>query len=249
MKKFIASKKWLITYSIILVFLLCLIFVGIALIIGGKLVAIGIVILAYMLPIMGAVLFWLNRRACLIWAEDGCLKWKGLLLGFNGGVKGEEICNVVSGGKTIYICLEAVVHRKRRILEMENTEQCRKLLKTVYSGEVYPPELCDKCKSFKCGTFNASEYMDILSLLHKKVISDDYQIISGECPIDAVKDENGCWTDDIICHVLRCKRCGARITCACDTYHGNGILTIKKDQCLSLVRENIQARRDDVNES
>ena len=191
MKKLIASKKWLITYSIILIFLLCLIFVGIALIIGGEWAAIGIVILAYMLPVAGVVLFWLNRRACLIWAKDGCLRWQGLLFGFKGGVKGEEICDVVSGGKAIYICLEAATHRKRRILELTNTPQSRELLKTVYPQEVYPPELCEKCKSIKCGAFNASEYMDILSHLNGLVLSDDCQIVSGNHPLIAVKDEKG----------------------------------------------------------
>lgn len=247
MKKLIASKKWLITYSIILAFLFCLISVGIALIIGGEWVAIGVVILAYMLPVAGVLLFWLNRRACLIWTEDGCLRWKGLLFGFKSGVKGEEIPMLISGGKVIYVCLEEVTHRKRRILEMENTKQCRELLKTVCQQEIYPPELCDKCKSIKCGAFNASEYTDILSRLHELVTTDDYQIISGEYPLDAVKDENGCWADDTIGYILRCKRCGARIICACDTYHGNGVLTIKKDQD-SLVREILKNQKENNNE-
>ena len=110
MKKLIASKKWLITYLVILLFLCCFNAIGIALIIYSvssnrtDTLAIGIVTLVYMLPITGIILFYLNRRACWIWVEDGLFKWKGLFLGFSGEIRPEDVDDIGSGGKKIYFC-------------------------------------------------------------------------------------------------------------------------------------------------
>ena len=96
MKKHIASQKWLITYFVVLLFLACFTAIGIALIMysvsanSTETLAVGIVVLVYMLPITGIVLFYLNRRACRIWVEDGCFKWKGLFSGFSGSITPEE---------------------------------------------------------------------------------------------------------------------------------------------------------------
>ena len=238
MKKLIASKKWLITYLIILAFLSCFIALGIALIIysavenSTEALAIGIVTLVYILPVAVIILFYLNRRACLIWVEDGLFKWKGLLFGFSGSIKPEEIADVFSGNKTIYIYLshpKKHTHFKKGIFELSNTLENRTLLKSFYSGEVYPPELCDTCKNIKTGEIETpEEYLNTLSHLNDLIKNENYEMFIGKYPIDAVQDENGKWVDDSIYHEIKCKKCGAHISCDCDTYHGRAYLKVGK---------------------
>ena len=238
MKKLIASKKWLITYLIILLFLCCFNVIGLALIIysvdsnSTDALAMGIVTLVYMLPITGIILFYLNRRACWIWVEDGLFKWKGLFLGFSGEITPEDIDSIESGGKKIYIFVRHPknrMHYRKGIFELSNNPANRTLLKSFYSGEIYPPELCDICKNVKVGKFeDPEEYLEILSYLKEMIANDNYEMLASDYPIDAVQDENGYWVDDIISHIVKCKKCGAHIDCYCDTYHGKGHLTIRK---------------------
>lgn len=158
MKKMIASKKWLTTYLIILIFLSGLSAIGIALIIysvcsnNTEALAIGIVTLVYMLPTMGIILFYFNRRACWIWVENGCFKWKGLFFGFRGSITPEEIDDIGCAKKQLYIsvrCPKNRMHYREGIFELSNTSANRKLLKSFCSAEIYPPELCDTCKTIK----------------------------------------------------------------------------------------------------
>ena len=238
MKKLIASKKWLITYLVILLFLVCFNAIGIALIIysvsanSTEALTIGIVTLVYMLPITGIILFYLNRRACWIWVEDGCFKWKGLFFGFSGSITPEEVDDVGSGNRKIYIFVrhsKGRMHYGKGIFELSNNPANRLLLKSFYSGEIYPPKLCDTCKNIEVGKFETpEEYFDTLSHLKKLITNENYEIFASDYPIDAVQDENGCWVDDVILHIVKCKKCGALIYCYCDTYHGKGNLTIRK---------------------
>ena len=238
MKKLIASKKWLITYLIILLFLCCFNVIGIALIIysvdsnSTDALAMGIVTLVYMLPITGIILFYLNRRACWIWVYGGLFKWKGLFLGFSGEIRPEDVDDIGSGGKKIYIFVRQPknrMHYRKGIFELSNNPANRTLLKSFYSGEIYPPELCDICKNVKVGKFeDPEEYLEILSYLKEMIANDNYEMLASDYPIDAVQDENGCWVDDVISHIVKCKKCGAHIDCYCDTYHGFGRLTIRK---------------------
>lgn len=238
MKKLIASKKWLITYLVILLFLCCFNAIGIALIIYSvssnrtDVLAIGIVTLVYMLPITGIILFYLNRRACWIWVEGGLFKWKGLFLGFSGEIKTEDVDDIGSGGKKIYIFVRHPknrMHYGKGIFELSNNSANRTLLKSFYSGEIYPPELCDVCRNVKVGKLeNQEEYLETLSYLKEMIANDNYEMFASDYPIDAVQDENGCWVDDVIVHTVKCKKCGALIYCYCDTYHGKGNLTVRK---------------------
>ena len=238
MKKLIASKKWLITYLVILLFLCCFNAIGIALIIYSAgsnrtdTLAIGIATLVYMLPITGIILFYLNRRACWIWVEDGLFKWKGLFCGFSGSITPEEIDDIGSGKRQIYIfvrCPKNRMHYGKGIFEISNNPANLSLLKSFYSGEIYPPELCDVCRNVKVGKFETpEEYLDTLSYLKELIANENYEMFASDYPIDAVQYENGCWVDDVIVHMVKCKKCGALIYCYCDTYHGKGNLTIGK---------------------
>ena len=234
MKKHIASPKWLITYFVVLLFLACFTAIGIALIMysvstnSTEALAVGIVVLVYMLPITGIVLFYLNRRACRIWVADGCFKWKGLLFGFSGSITPEEIDSVGSGTRTIYISAmhsKSRMHCRKGIFELSNNPANRTLLKTFYSGEIYPPELCDTCKNVEVGKFNTPEkYLDALSHLEELIANENYE---SSYSVDAVQHENGCWAD-IILRDIKCKKCGARIYFYADAYYGKGNLSVIK---------------------
>lgn len=248
MKKLIASKKWLITYLIILLFLCCFNVIGIALIIysvdsnSTDALAMGIVTLVYMLPITGIILFYLNRRACWIWVEDGLFKWKGLFLGFSGEITSEDIDSIESGGKNISIFVrqpKKAMHYGKKVFELSNNSVNRTLLKSFSSCEIYPSELCDICKNIEVKEFETpKEYFDVLLYLKELTESENYEMFSGDYPIDAVQDENGCWVDDIIFHELKCKKCGAIISCYCDTFHGKGHLIKIKNKHLIKVQKN-----------
>ena len=149
MKKLIASKKWLITYLGILLFLCCFNAIGIALIIYSvssnrtDTLAIGIVTLVYMLPITGIILFYLNRRACLVWVEDGVLKHKGLLFGYRGNITAEKVygVSISYGNKKIYINIdgENENHRKR-VIELKNNDSNMLMVKSFWKGEIFNPK-------------------------------------------------------------------------------------------------------------
>ncbi|MBQ8848998.1 MAG: hypothetical protein IJ011_01540 [Clostridia bacterium] len=238
MKKIISSKKWLITYLIILLFLTCFNVGGIALIIcsavasNTQALVIGIVTLVYMLPITGIILFYLNRRACLIWAEDGCIQRKGLLFGFRDSIKPENIDSVgiTRDNKKIYVILNQgdYIHANG-YLEISNNAHNMALVKSIWTGDIYSPELCDACKNIKAGPLESpEEYLDALEQIKDLIASGNYEMVVSDNPIDAVLDENGRWVDDTISHIVKCKKCGAFVHCYCDTYHGKGNLTVRK---------------------
>lgn len=187
---------------------------------------------------MGIILFYFNRRACWIWVENGCFKWKGLFFGFRGSITPEEIDDIGCAKKQLYIsvrCPKNRMHYREGIFELSNTSANRKLLKSFCSAEIYPPELCDTCKTIKVGRLKTpNAYLATLLHLKELITHDHYEMLAGDYPIDAVQDENGCWVDDAIVHLVMCKKCGALIYCACDTYHGKGNLTIRK--CFSKSR-------------
>ena len=89
-EKIATSTKWPVTYLIILALLLAVIAAAIWEIVfyaqknEGSMMLMGVIALVYMLPTEAVVLCSLNRRACWVWAENGCIKRKGLLFGFVG---------------------------------------------------------------------------------------------------------------------------------------------------------------------
>ena len=149
MKEIIASKKWLVTYLVILLFLCCFSVTGVALIlyaVGSNrtdILAIGIVTLGYMLPVTGIILFYLNRRACLVWVEGGCLKRKGLFFGYKCTVRQEDIygVGVTYDGKTIRIVATPVPRRSHgaEIIEFKNTADNMATVRSFWKGDIFIP--------------------------------------------------------------------------------------------------------------
>lgn len=86
--------------------------------------------------------------------------------------------------------------------------------------------MCDACKNIKIikNLSPAEKYISVLEQLKELLASGDYEMAFSTCPLDAVKDENGYWFDDLIVHEIKCKKCGTIFACSCDTYHGRGSL-------------------------
>lgn len=88
--------------------------------------------------------------------------------------------------------------------------------------------MCYDCKSVATAdVIGPSEYMYTATLEYVKALlaSGNYEMVAYSHPIDALKDQNGYWVDDLIFHTIECKRCGTRFVCSCDTYHGRGRFT------------------------
>lgn len=88
---------------------------------------------------------------------------------------------------------------------------------------------CDICKKIKMNKIiNLQEYEELLKEL---VENGNYEYVNEEssCSPYENKDENGYYIDDVICHILKCKKCKTKIIISCDTYHGRGHLKITKD--------------------
>ncbi len=81
--------------------------------------------------------------------------------------------------------------------------------------------VCDNIR-LKKRFASPADYMQWLDYIRELLDSGNYEIESQTCDLDKVKDENGCWVDDLIGHTIRCKHCGQAYTCFVDTYHGNG---------------------------
>ncbi len=148
MKKIISSTKWLITYLIILFVLISLDISGIVLTVcsiinsDSSLLAIGLVVLVYMLPVTGIILFYLNRRACLVWVEDGVLKHKGLLFGYRGNITAEKVyfVSISYGNKKIRIIIDGDnEHHRKRVIELKNNDSNMLLVKSFWKGEIFNP--------------------------------------------------------------------------------------------------------------
>ena len=70
--------------------------------------------------------------------------------------------------------------------------------------------------------YSPRDYLNCLNYIRELVDSGGFVLEPGACDLDKINDENGCWVDDIIAHVIHCKACGQAFTCFCDTYHGGG---------------------------
>ena len=64
--------------------------------------------------------------------------------------------------------------------------------------------------------------MQTVEYIKGLISSGDFSLVSGNCPIDEVKDENGKFADDIIYHLIRCETCGQEFSCCVNTYRGGG---------------------------
>ena len=84
--------------------------------------------------------------------------------------------------------------------------------------------MCEICEKVKTVDFfpTPKAYLDCLKYIQSLVDSGSFQFESKDCDTDKVKDENGCWIDDVICHVIKCKNCGQCFICGVVTYRGRG---------------------------
>lgn len=67
-----------------------------------------------------------------------------------------------------------------------------------------------------------ADYLACLEQLRELVGSGAFALEEASCPLDEVRDGQGRWADDIICHVVRCRGCGQCFSCVCNTYRGGG---------------------------
>lgn len=145
MKKVIASKKWLITYLIILFVLFSIIIAGVVYMIysiksHSSSWAYSILVFVYMLPVTGIILFFLNRRACLVWIEGDCIKRKGLFFGFKESIKTDEITDVcVTYNFKEIIIFQAVHSHCTKQIELQYSESHINMIKSFWKGYIREP--------------------------------------------------------------------------------------------------------------
>ncbi len=84
--------------------------------------------------------------------------------------------------------------------------------------------MCDNCKHIRIvkQIKSEEEYLTIIEEIKKLLSDGKYEMVANNCPIDALKTEDGYWVDDGIWHTIQCKECGTLFTCSVDTYHGFG---------------------------
>ena len=84
--------------------------------------------------------------------------------------------------------------------------------------------MCEVCKNviLRKEFCSPRDYLNWLAYLQELIDSGDFEMESATCDLDKVKGPGGCWVDDIIGHVIRCKTCGQAFTCSVCTYRGGG---------------------------
>ena len=84
--------------------------------------------------------------------------------------------------------------------------------------------MCDICENNqlrKCFP-KPDDYLACLDYIRGLIDSGDFDMESQTCDIDKVKNQNGCWADDIIEHTIKCKKCGQMFICSANTFRGGG---------------------------
>lgn len=83
---------------------------------------------------------------------------------------------------------------------------------------------CDNCGEIRLVKLFRSpyEYLQCIKYIKALIADGRFEFVEGNCPLDEVKDKDGCWADDIIYHVIKCRTCGQVYSCCCNTYRGGG---------------------------
>lgn len=84
--------------------------------------------------------------------------------------------------------------------------------------------MCDNCNNIalRNSFYNPKDYLNCLIYIQELLRTSNFVLVEKSCDLDKTQDENGFWIDDVIGHVIQCKRCGKYFTCSIDTYHGRG---------------------------
>lgn len=84
--------------------------------------------------------------------------------------------------------------------------------------------ICDNCSDIGLIKLFRSpyEYLQCVEYIKALIAEGGFELVTGNCPLDEVKDKDGCWADDIIYHVIRCKKCGQIYSCSVNTYRDGG---------------------------
>ena len=87
-------------------------------------------------------------------------------------------------------------------------------------------KFCESCAQLKPHRFNGTQnFLDYLQLFQSLLENGSFEFISSDFELEHPKNADGCWQDDIMECTIRCKVCGRKYCCSCDTYHGHGSLS------------------------
>ena len=95
------------------------------------------------------------------------------------------------------------------------------LYKLEFEEEKTMCEICGKVKTVD-SFLSPKVYLEFLNYVQSLVDSGNFLFESKDCDTDKVKDANGYWNDDVISHVIKCKKCGQCFSCTVVTYRGSG---------------------------
>ena len=84
--------------------------------------------------------------------------------------------------------------------------------------------MCDNCMNIilRDSFYSPKDYLNCLSYIQELLDVGNFVLVEKSCDLDKVQNEIGGWIDDIIGHVIQCKKWGKHFTCSIDTYHGRG---------------------------
>lgn len=88
---------------------------------------------------------------------------------------------------------------------------------------------CAICTQLKPHHFKSSkDFLDCLQSFKSLLESGNFEFVSSNFELEQPTNDEGFWQNDILHYTIRCKECGRKFCCSCDTYHGNGGLEVAK---------------------
>ena len=84
--------------------------------------------------------------------------------------------------------------------------------------------MCEYCSTLKLVNFfrTPKDYENAINYIKFLIKEQGFIMVEGNCEIGRHKNEQGCWIDDIIYHVIKCPKCGQIYSCTVNTYRGGG---------------------------
>ena len=84
---------------------------------------------------------------------------------------------------------------------------------------------CEVCSQLKSKRIEKPEdFLDCLQLFKILLESGNFEYVTSNFELEHPKHNSGCWQDDTMWYDIRCKACGRKYGCFCDTYHGHASL-------------------------